>query len=191
MAKKAVIINVAVNDSKAVVTYDTGTEKVYLVDKLPKTVTAWLAEHEQEPDQNEPEVILPEPEKAELSVPVALPENKSAEARQLPKPGNLPPVQSEVRERPNFATCVIATPLLILSALFDALAYGAAVLEALAWIAELVIEELKPVWPAVWKAVSWAAECVAVYSINAAYDLRCWWKDSVSFRAAILAESRN
>lgn len=54
--KKAVeIISVEYNNSDVVVTYITGTVRVYKAEKLPKTVQAWRAAHKAEPEKAEEE----------------------------------------------------------------------------------------------------------------------------------------
>ena len=44
------------------VTYETGTERMYRADRIPKTVQAWLADHQEETEE---EVIDEEPETVE------------------------------------------------------------------------------------------------------------------------------
>lgn len=62
MASKATITMATVNTktNTCYVTYSTGTEKMYPADKLPKTVAAWLADHE-EPAADENEATKQDP----------------------------------------------------------------------------------------------------------------------------------
>ena len=64
MAKKSTIINVTVDTTinTAYVTYNSGTEKLYPADKMPKTVKAWLEAHQAEAD--------PEPEEDPVNMSV-------------------------------------------------------------------------------------------------------------------------
>ena len=62
---KAKITNVTINGDLCLVTYDTGSEKRYPADKLPKTVTSWMEKHKEAKPVEEPEVTIEEPIKAE------------------------------------------------------------------------------------------------------------------------------
>lgn len=60
MAKKASIINVTVDAAinTAYVTYDSGSEKLYPADKMPKTVKAWLETHQPAADPEPKEDLV-------------------------------------------------------------------------------------------------------------------------------------
>ena len=67
----AKIINVEIREelNTAYVTYDSGTEKLYPANKLPKTVQAWLTDHQEETEEEVvEETVEEEPEAVEEAV---------------------------------------------------------------------------------------------------------------------------
>lgn len=64
MGKKVEIIKVMQDNEKVTVWYVTGTERIYPVDKLPKTVKAWFDARSEEPEAMK-EMIQEEPKQEE------------------------------------------------------------------------------------------------------------------------------
>ena len=173
------------------VTYSTGTEKMYPADKLPKTVAAWLADHE-EPAVEQAEPAAPELAKIAKSLPSSLPTKEPIKvdiSMILPRRTEMPQKQplAVPAQKITINTETAARKADALEGLrfagrlvFKALAFAA---EAALWSSVLLIQSIGKsliAWLAI--AMPEAGKLIADLALwawaAARYDLPVWARDT-------------
>lgn len=184
MAKKATIINVTVDSTinTAYVTYDSGSEKLYPANEMPKTVQAWLEAH-QEPD---PELEKEPEQNEEIENETALIKVVFDNLPLMPKV-----VRAEPTEQPAQLPAVIA-PVQTAEVIADQ-------------DERILLRWFLPTIPYVflWWFVmyAWAGvtvigkivglvEAVRPHIVDGIRFVRAWWKQSAGFRSELIQEYR-
>ena len=140
---KIINVNIERKINSTYVTYDTGTEKIYPANKLPKTVQAWLEAHPEETEEAVEEVVEAVEEAVDQAV---CKQYASSTQADLPavtqKPELTVPVEAEIAEDNSlgaaeavaFGTCIaMAIAFWGIVGLIQVLAAGIETLACWAW----------------------------------------------------------